>query len=224
MQNALKFPDWKMIDYQTTITWCNRDHRSSLVLEKLRIKLAPPRGGILRDRCPLQKGNAVSTWCFHQLLCSSPWHCQLRALLLSLQPWHVHGSLAAAWQSGELAMAAAAFPELSQVQCSTRAVCQGKALPATGWDGACGRGGWSSPNATSWSKLCFLAKHFHLAFLLAHLVTLLPDVYTAKYQGADGGRAIWLLPSSFPGWSWGSCWNKGWHRLGAPGLGSLWVL
>lgn len=66
MQNALKFPGWKMIDYQTTITQCNRDHSSSLVLEKLGIKLAPPRGGILWDRCPLQRGSAESTWLFHQ--------------------------------------------------------------------------------------------------------------------------------------------------------------
>lgn len=65
------------------------------------------------------------------------------------------------------------------------------------------------------------AKHFHLALLPAQLVTLLPDVHAGTYQGADGGRAIWLLPSSFPGWSWGNCWNKGWHRLGVPGLRSL---
>lgn len=158
---------------------------------------------------------ATSSWCF------SPGHWQLRTLPLSLQPWNVHGSLAAAWQAGEPAMAAAAFPGLSHTQCSSEAVGQGEALPATRRDGACGRGGRSSPKATSWSKLCFLAKCFHLAVLPAQLVTLLPDVYAAKCQGADGGSTIWLLPSSFPGWSWESCWNKGWHYLGVPGLESL---
>lgn len=93
----------------------------------------------------------------HQLLCSSPCHWQPSALPLSLQPWHMHGSLAAAWQSGEPAMAAAAFPELSHVQCSVGAVCQGEALPAAGWDGDRLRRGWLLPIRTRWSKLCFLA-------------------------------------------------------------------
>lgn len=61
IQNALKFPGWKVIDYQTTVILCNRDHSSSLVLEKLRIKPAPPRGGTLWDRCPLLRGSAVNT-------------------------------------------------------------------------------------------------------------------------------------------------------------------
>lgn len=74
---------------------------------------------------------------------------------------------------------------------------------------------------TSWSKLCFLAKCFHLAVLPAQLVTLLPDVHAAKCQGADGGSTIWLLLRSFPGWSWGNCWNKGWHCLEVPRLESL---
>lgn len=52
MQNALKFPVWRLIDYQTTITKCNRDHSSSLVLEKWRIKLESPQGGILWDSVP----------------------------------------------------------------------------------------------------------------------------------------------------------------------------
>lgn len=44
----------------------------------------------------------------------------------------MYGLLAAAWKSGEPAMAAAAFPGLSYVQCSVGAVCQGEALPAAG--------------------------------------------------------------------------------------------
>lgn len=60
-QNALKFPYWKVINYQTTVILCNRDHSSFLVLEKLRIKRAPPRGEMLWDRCLLQRGSTVNT-------------------------------------------------------------------------------------------------------------------------------------------------------------------
>lgn len=137
IQNALKFPDWKVIDYQTTVILCNRDHSSSLVLEKLRIKPAPPRAGTLWDRCPLQS-STVNTRCFHQPPAPGvqPRPLAAQSSPLSLQPREAHGSLAAAWQSGEPAMAAAAFAELSHARGSPGAAGQGEALPAPAelWD------------------------------------------------------------------------------------------
>lgn len=173
----------------------------------LKIKLAM-MGRDPWDRHPLEVSSAISTWLFHHIDSSVPDQATSSPVLFPLSV-----TLAYAWLvSSSLEIRRACYGS----SCFSRAVlcavqCGGR-LPR--WGTPCSWLRWSPCEKAlgKWSKLCFLAECFSLTLWPAQPAALLPDVHVAEYQGAGGRRAIWIQPSSFPGWNQGS-WNKGWQCL-----------
>lgn len=87
----------------------------------------------------------MSTWLFHQppALVFQPVPLAAQSSPpLSPRPWHVRGSLAAAWQLGKARLRQQLlFQSCPACSASAGAACQGEGLPAAGRDGAGGRRG-----------------------------------------------------------------------------------